>query len=161
MLILPFLAGLFDAKITESICLSANHYNFEKLLTIAASITGMAAAVAGGAFQNGVYTYAKHFAFNKLEANRSNGMNCVMNEQTAREIYLRPFELAIKQGKLTGMMSSFMLMNAQWNGGNFNLMHGIVRAEWDFKGIINTDLAGSSIMGAERAFPHEQRREEL
>lgn len=115
-------------------------------------ITGMAAAaVAGGAFQNGVYTYAKHFAFNELEANRSNGMNCVMNEQTAREIYLRPFELAIKQGKLTGMMSSFMLMNAQWNGGNFNLMHGIVRTEWDFKGIINTDLAGSSIMGAERA----------
>ena len=116
-------------------------------------ITGMAAAaaVAGGAFQNGVYTYAKHFAFNELEANRSNGMNCVMNEQTAREIYLRPFELAIKQGKLTGMMSSFMLMNAQWNGGNFNLMHGIVRTEWGFKGIINTDLAGSSIMGAERA----------
>lgn len=115
-------------------------------------ITGMsAAAVAGGALQNGVYTYAKHFAFNELEANRSNGMNCIMNEQTAREIYLRPFELGIKQGKLTGMMSSFMLMNAQWNGGNFNLMHGIVRTEWNFKGIVNTDLAGSSIMGAERA----------
>lgn len=115
-------------------------------------ITGMsAAAVAGGAFQKGVYTYAKHFAFNELEANRSNGMNCVMNEQTAREIYLRPFEMGIKQGKLTGMMSSFMLMNAQWNGGNFNLMYGIVRTEWNFKGIVNTDLAGSSIMGDERA----------
>ena len=115
-------------------------------------LTGMmGAAVASGAFEKGVYTYAKHFAFNELEANRSNGMNCVMTEQTAREIYLRPFEIAIKQGALTGMMSSFMLMNAQWNGGNFNLMHGIVRTEWNFKGVINTDLAGAAIMGAERA----------
>lgn len=115
-------------------------------------ITGMmAASVAWGAYQNGIYTYAKHFAFNELEANRSNGMNCVMSEQTAREIYLRPFEIAIKQGKLTGLMTSFMLMNGQWNGGNYNLMHGIVRTEWNFRGVINTDLAGASIMGAERA----------
>lgn len=115
-------------------------------------ITGMmGASVAYGAFQKGVYTYAKHFAFNEIEANRSNGMNCWMSEQTAREIYLRPFEIAIKQGKLTGMMSSFMFFNGQWNGGNFNLMTGIVRTEWNFKGVINTDLSGSSIMGAEIA----------
>lgn len=115
-------------------------------------ITGMmAASVAYSAYQNGIYTYAKHFAFNELEANRSNGVNCIMSEQTAREIYLRPFEMGIKQGKLTGLMTSFMLMNGQWNGGNYNLIHGIVRTEWDFKGVINTDLAGSSIMGAERA----------
>ncbi len=117
-----------------------------------AFITGtMGASVAYGAFQKGVYTYAKHFAFNELETHRSDGMNCVMSEQAAREIYLRPFEIAIKQGKLTGLMSSFMLFNAQWNGGNFNLMTGIVRKEWNFKGVINTDLAGDSIMGAERA----------
>lgn len=115
-------------------------------------ITGMmGASCAYGAFTKGIYTYAKHFAFNEIEANRDSGMNCVMNEQTAREIYLKPFEIAIKQGKLTGLMSSFMYMNGQWNGGNFNLMYGIVRSEWNFKGVINTDLAGSSLMGAGRA----------
>ncbi|MGN0814657.1 MAG: glycoside hydrolase family 3 C-terminal domain-containing protein [Candidatus Coproplasma sp.] len=115
-------------------------------------ITGMMAAyVAYGAFQKGIYTYAKHFAFNEIETNRSNAMNCWMSEQTAREIYLRPFEIAIKQGKLTGLMTSFMYFNAQWNGGNYNLVTGIVRTEWNFKGVMNTDLAGGSTMGAERA----------
>ena len=115
-------------------------------------LTGMmAASVAYGAFEEGVYTYAKHFAFNELEARRSNGSNVIMSEQTARQLYLKSFEIAIKQKKLTGLMSSFMLMNAQWNGGNYNLMHNIVRTEWDFRGVINTDLAGAAIMGAERA----------
>lgn len=115
-------------------------------------ITGMmGASVAYGAFEMGIYSYAKHFAFNEIEAQRNAGMNCWISEQAAREIYLRPFEIAIKQGKLTGLMSSFMYLNAQWNGGNFNLMNGIVRTEWNFKGVINTDLAGSSMMGAGRA----------
>lgn len=115
-------------------------------------LTGtMGASVAYGAFEMGIYTYAKHFAFNEIESQRNAGMNCWISEQAAREIYLRPFEIAIKQGKLTGLMSSFMYMNAQWNGGNYNLMSGIVRKEWSFKGVINTDLAGSSMMGAGRA----------
>ncbi|MDE6058612.1 MAG: glycoside hydrolase family 3 C-terminal domain-containing protein [Clostridia bacterium] len=115
-------------------------------------LTGMmGASVAYGAFEMGIYSYAKHFAFNEIETQRNAGMNCFMSEQTAREIYLRPFEIAIKQGKLTGLMSSFMYMNAQWNGGDYNLMSGIVRKEWNFKGVINTDLAGSSMMGAGRA----------
>lgn len=115
-------------------------------------ITGkMGAAVAYGAFSKGVYTYAKHFAFNEIETLRNGGMNCFMSEQVAREIYLRPFEIGIKEGKLTGLMSSFMYMNGQWNGADFNLMTGIVRQEWGFKGVINTDLAGPATMGAVRA----------
>jgi beta-glucosidase len=115
-------------------------------------LTGMMGAyVAYGAFNKGVYTYAKHFAFNEIEANRESGMNCWMSEQTAREIYLRPFEIAIKQGKLTGMMTSFMYFNAQWNGADYNLVSGIVRSEWNFKGVMNTDLAGPATMGAEKA----------
>ena len=115
-------------------------------------LTGMmGASVAYGAFEMGIYTYAKHFAFNEIESQRNAGMNCWISEQAAREIYLRPFEIAIKQGKMTGLMSSFMYVNAQWNGGNFNLMNGIVRNEWNFKGVVNTDLAGSAMMGAGRA----------
>lgn len=114
-------------------------------------ITGyMGAAVAYGAFQKGVYTYAKHFAFNDIETNRSNAMNCWMSEQTAREVYLRPFEIAIKQGKMTGLMTSFMYMNGQWNGSDFNLITGIVRTEWNFKGVVTTDTANPSYMGAMR-----------
>ena len=115
-------------------------------------ITGtMGAAVGYGAFTGGIYTYAKHFAFNEIETNRNSGMNCWMSEQTARELYLRAFEIGAKQGKLTGLMTSFMYMNGQWNGADFNLITGIVRGEWGFHGVINTDLAGSSTMGAVRA----------
>lgn len=111
----------------------------------------MGAAVAYGAYEVGVYTYAKHFAFNDIETSRSSAMNCWISEQAAREIYLRPFESAIKEGKLTGLMDSFMYVNGQWCGGNYNLIYGIVRSEWSFKGVINTDLANPSMMGAGRA----------
>lgn len=115
-------------------------------------ITGMmGAAVATGAFSVGLYTYAKHFAFNEIEANRENGMNVNMSEQVAREVYLRPFEIAIKKGALTGMMSSFMYVNGMHNSANYNLMSGIVRGEWNFKGVINTDLCGAARNGAEKS----------
>jgi beta-glucosidase len=115
-------------------------------------LTGMMASkVSEGALSKGVYTYAKHFAFNELETHRSDAMNCWMDEQTAREIYLRPFEIGIKDQNITGLMTSFMFFNGQWCGGNYNIVHNIVREEWNFQGIMNTDLAGSSSMGAERA----------
>lgn len=115
-------------------------------------ITGkMGGAVAAGAFSKGVYTYAKHFAFNEIETLRNGGMNCWMSEQAAREIYLKPFEIGIKDGGINGLMTSFMYMNGQWNGADFNLVSGIVRGEWNFKGVMNTDLAGPATMGAIRA----------
>ena len=80
----------------------------------------------------GLYVYVKHFAFNDQEANRTNKENCWMSEQTAREIYLNPFEMAVKDGGATGLMASYMWFEGKWCGGNYNLMTNVVRKEWGF-----------------------------
>ena len=112
----------------------------------------MCAAEASGALKNGLYVYAKHFAFNETEANRTSKQNCYIDEQTARELYLRPFEIAIKNDRfdaegnrvsygLTGLMSSYMWYEENWDGANFDLMTRILREEWGFKGMVITDNA--------------------
>ena len=92
-----------------------------------------------GMLSKGLYAYVKHFAFNELEAHRLYKMNIWISEQAAREIYLKPFEMAVKEGGATGIMSSYMVINGQWTGGNYNLITGILRNEWGFKGAVVTD----------------------
>ena len=92
-----------------------------------------------GALSRGLYVYVKHFAFNDQEANRTNKENCWMSEQTAREIYLKPFEMAVKDGGATGLMASYMWFEGKWCGGNYNLMTNVVRKEWGFTGMVVTD----------------------
>ena len=99
----------------------------------------MCANMVEGALSKGLYVYVKHFAFNDQEANRTNKENCWMSEQTAREIYLKPFEMAVKDGGATGLMASYMWFDGQWCGGNYNLMTNVVRNEWGFQGMIVTD----------------------
>jgi beta-glucosidase len=111
----------------------------------------MCASTVEGAFSKGLYTYIKHFAFNDQEANRTNKENCWMTEQTAREIYLKPFENAIKNGDASGLMVSYMWFEGQWCGGNYNLMTNVVRNEWDFKGMVITDNYCSGWMNATKA----------
>jgi beta-glucosidase len=101
----------------------------------------MCAYEVSGAMSGGLCCYAKHFAFNDLESNRTTLENCWMNEQTAREIYLKPFEIAVKQGNLSGIMASYMWICGQWGGGNYNLITNIVRNEWGYKGTVTTDNA--------------------
>ena len=99
----------------------------------------MCANMVEGALSKGLYVYVKHFAFNDQEANRTNKENCWMTEQTAREIYLKPFELAVKDGGATGLMASYMWFEGKWCGGNYNLMTTVVRDEWGFTGMVVTD----------------------
>ena len=99
----------------------------------------MCSNMVGGALSRGLYVYVKHFAFNDQEANRTNKENCWMSEQTAREIYLKPFEMAVKDGGATGLMASYMWFEGKWCGGNYNLMTNVVRKEWGFTGMIVTD----------------------
>ena len=99
----------------------------------------MCANMVEGALSKGLYVYVKHFAFNDQEANRTNKENCWMSEQTAREIYLKPFEMAVKDGGATGLMASYMWFDGQWCGGNYNLMTNVVRNEWGFHGAVITD----------------------
>lgn len=100
----------------------------------------MAAQVISGAKSKGVYTYVKHFAVNDQETNRdSNGLITWLSEQALREIYLKPFELAVKEGGTTAIMSSFNRIGTTWTGGDYRLLTEILRAEWGFRGMVITD----------------------
>lgn len=96
-----------------------------------------AAEVAGFQSMGGIVTI-KHFALNDQETNRIGGA-IFSNEQAAREIYLKPFELAITEGNANGIMSSMNRVGARWMGAHEGVMTNIVRNEWDFQGFVITD----------------------
>ncbi len=102
----------------------------------------MAAQAVIGAEKYGVYAYIKHFALNDQETNRT-GMLCTWaNEQSIREIYLKPFEIAVKEGGAKAVMSSFNYIGTQWAGGSYPLLTTVLRDEWGFRGFVETDYFG-------------------
>lgn len=102
----------------------------------------MASAAIAGAEEYGVYSYMKHFALNDQETNRC-GMLCTWaTEQTIREIYLKPFELAVKEGGADAVMSSFNYVGTTWAGAYYPLQNTVLRDEWGFRGFVLTDYYG-------------------
>ncbi len=102
----------------------------------------MAASAVAGAEEYGVYSYMKHFALNDQETNRC-GMLCTWsNEQAIREIYLKPFELAVKEGGADAVMSSFNYVGTTWAGAFYPLQTAVLRGEWGFRGFVLTDYYG-------------------
>jgi beta-glucosidase len=95
--------------------------------------------------QQGVVANPKHFIFNDEESNR-NGISIWMNEQAAREIYLLPWEYALRSdmGNSHALMTSFNRAGCLWTSANDNLMMNILRDEWCFDGYTLTDMAGSN-----------------
>lgn len=112
----------------------------------------MAASVTKGYQSNGGYVYMKHFALNDQETNRTYGVLTWANEQAIREIYLKPFELAVKEGGAKGAMSSFNSIGNTWSGANTGLIKQILRNEWGFKGMIDTDFYMNG--GGMSAYPY-------
>lgn len=101
----------------------------------------MAVSVVKGANSKGVYTYVKHFALNDQETNRdTTGLITWASEQAMREFYFVPFEMAVKEGGATAMMSSFNRMGTTWAGGDYNLLTRLLRDEWGFRGMVITDF---------------------
>lgn len=98
-----------------------------------------AAGVIRGATEAGVITFMKHFALNDRESNTRSQLFTWTNEQAAREIYLKPFELAVKEGGSLAAMSSFNYLGATWTGGNRALLTDLLRDEWGFEGFVITD----------------------
>ena len=98
----------------------------------------MSASCVQGAGKYGVYCYVKHFAVNETETHRD-GLYTWLNEQSLREIYLKPFEIAVKEGNATGIMSAFNRLGTVWCGGNKALMTNVLRDEWGFRGAVVTD----------------------
>ena len=120
----------------------------------------MTLAASNGAATKGLYTTLKHFAINDQETNRvNNGIATWANEQVIREIYLKPFEMAIKNIEMTvpyiadengtieetqvgstAVMSSFNRIGATWAGGSVPLMDTVLRGEWGFEGFVISDF---------------------
>lgn len=112
----------------------------------------MAAAVTTGYQSKGGYVYMKHFALNDQETNRTNGVMTWASEQAIREIYLKPFELAVKEGGAKAVMSSFNSIGNTWSGANSGLLKQVLRNEWGFKGMVNTDFYMNG--GGVNAYPY-------
>ena len=111
----------------------------------------MAANVVQGAKTKGVYTYCKHFALNEQETNRdTTGLITWANEQAMRELYFVPFEIAVKEGETTAMMSAFNRIGTTWAGGNYNLLTALLRDEWGFEGMVITDYNLTSYMNLDQ-----------
>ncbi|ENH96079.1 beta-glucosidase [Gracilibacillus halophilus YIM-C55.5] len=98
----------------------------------------MGAATVKGAMDQGVYTYIKHYALNDQETNRD-GVAVWSNEQAIREIYLKAFELPVKEGGSTAIMSSFNRLGTLWAGDHYGLLTTVLRDEWGFEGMVITD----------------------
>lgn len=112
----------------------------------------MAAAEIKGAMDKGVYTYMKHFALNDQETNRTDLLLTWSTEQAVREIYLKPFEDAVKKGGATAAMSAFNYIGNEWAGGSSTLLNDVLRGEWGFRGFVLTDyFGGYKYMDADKA----------
>ena len=111
----------------------------------------MASNAVKGSAEQGVYAYIKHFALNEQETNRWSMLCSWIQEQTMRELYLKPFEMSVKEGGATAVMSSFNYIGNVWAGGNKELLTDVLRDEWGFKGFVDTDyFAGSYYMSADQ-----------
>ncbi|WP_100406486.1 glycoside hydrolase family 3 N-terminal domain-containing protein [Bacillus solitudinis] len=104
-------------------------------------LSGKMAAATIEAYQGkGGFVVMKHFALNDQEVNRTYGVLTWGDEQTIREIYLKPFEIAVKEGGALGMMSSFNSIGNVWAGADESLLKEVLRNEWGFNGLVNTDF---------------------
>ena len=99
----------------------------------------MAANAVAGAETHGVYSFIKHFALNDQETNRSDGLCTWSTEQAIREIYLKPFEMAVKEGGADAAMSSFNHIGNEYAGACNELLINVLRGEWGFHGMVLTD----------------------
>lgn len=102
-------------------------------------LTGtMASAELNGLHASGVTGTLKHFCANNRETRR-HFLDSVVSERALREIYLRGFEIAVKQGKADSIMTTYGSLNGVWTAGNYDLNTVILRGEWGFTGFTMTD----------------------
>lgn len=128
----------------------------------------MAANAVIGAREKGCYATIKHFAAHEdgstdrgifampnadeatLARSRTSGLSIIANEQTLREIYLKPFQIAVEQGDPHGVMSSFSRFGSTWAGGSYALLTQVLRNEWGYAGLVVTDIEIYQFLNADQ-----------
>lgn len=123
----------------------------------------MAAEASLGANSKGAYVFIKHFALHDdgggtaisfvdgnmsvagyrgaMNTSKTSGLSVWADEQTVREVYLKPFQLAVEKGEARAAMSAFNRFGSTWAGGSYELLTEVLRNEWGFKGFVVTDIA--------------------
>ena len=101
----------------------------------------LAGRVIKGVAAKGVYANVKHYAVNDQETHRSTmGIATWLDEQAMRELYLKAFEMAVKEGEAKGLMTSFNRIGTEWAGGSYRLVTTILKKEWGFTGSVICDF---------------------
>ncbi|WP_454051042.1 glycoside hydrolase family 3 N-terminal domain-containing protein [Cellulomonas sp. Marseille-Q8402] len=108
----------------------------------------MSAAVVEGAQSQGVLVFMKHFALNDQETDRI-GLATFADEQTVRQLYLAPFEVAVRDAGARGAMAGMNRLGATWAGAEAGLMTATLRDEWGFQGVVVTDQASFDVFAYE------------
>jgi beta-glucosidase len=122
----------------------------------------LAAAFIRGAQAQGVATTVKHFVGNDAEFERQS-ISSEIDERALRELYLVPFELAVREGETLGLMTSYNRLNGRWLTEQPELLDGVVRGEWGFDGLVVSDwyglvdTAASPVAGVDLEMPGPAR----
>ena len=105
----------------------------------------MCAYTVYGCKENGVYCWIKHFALNENETGRTH-MYQFCTEQALREIYLRPYEIAVKEGGANAIMTAYGRVGTVRASGSSSLNTAVLRGEWGFKGAVITDYYNAGVV---------------
>lgn len=125
----------------------------------------LGAAMISGIQKNGVGACVKHFAANNQEHRRSS-INAVVDERALREIYLTPFEIAIKESTPKMVMTSYNRVNGQYAHENQHLISDVLRKDWQYDGVVVSDWGGCNDIvnsvnaGSDLCMPHSTFFEE-
>lgn len=107
----------------------------------------MAASAISAMQKKHLISFAKNFPFSDAESGLGKNVFTWIDEQTLRELYLRPFELTVKEGGSKGIMVSSACIGVEWCGGSSALLRSILREEWGFDGIVTTEPNYSPLKG--------------